>query len=138
MKNKSQYEMELEYQVQLMREIDSVSAGRELALALLEYGRLVAAGRLSRAEKENWVRALSSLATEIKEDLGRLESFKWVYIASLARQDDRRGVAGAIIELCAERLPYLSDYLLVTMDELREKVRELKEAMPDIRAKVLG
>ena len=68
MTEQSQYEKELEYEIELMRVLDSQSAEHELALLLLEYGRLIAAGKLSRTEKDKLVREIGSRAAEIEQD----------------------------------------------------------------------
>ena len=127
MKSKSQYEKELDYQIQLMRAIDSQSAARELAATLLEYGRLVTAGKLSRAGEDNLVSEIGSLAAEIEEDEKQLESFKWLYILGLSKADLPSEAAQAVQELCDARFPFLSDRLSLTLTEAREKLKELRQ-----------
>jgi len=126
MKNKSQYEEELEYQIELMRAIDSQHAERELAISLLDYGRLLAADELSRAQKINLVSEIGSLAAEIEQDEKRLESFKWIYIANLSKGKLPPEAAAAIRELCEARFPFLYDYLTVSITEIQEKLSELR------------
>ena len=126
MKNKSQYEKELEYQVQLMRALDSQSAARELADSLVEYGRLVTAGKLSHAGKDNLVREIDSLASEIEQEKKHLESFKWIYVLEVLKADLPSEASQAVRELCEARFPFLYDYLTVTLTEVREKLIELR------------
>lgn len=134
MKKKSKYEEELEYQIELMRAIDSKSPEREMAISLLEYARLFATGGLSRAEKDDRIRVMRSLASQLKEDQKRLESFKWIYIASLLKGDESQTVALVARELCDAQFPFLSEHLTVTMAELQEKVRELRGEFSDIKS----
>lgn len=131
MMNKSQYEQELEYQIQLMRAIDSQSATRELAAALIEYGRLVTSGNLSRAGEGSLVSEIGSLAAEIEQDEKQLESFKWLYILGLSKADLPSEVAQAVRELSEARFPVLYDYLTVTLTEAREKLSELRARLTD-------
>lgn len=131
MMNKSQYEKELEYQIQLMRAIDSQSAARELAASLVEYGRLATAGKLSRAGEASLVSEIGSLAAEIEQDEKQLESFKWLYILGLSKADLPSGAAEAVRELCEARFPVLYDYLTVTLSEVREKLSELRARLTD-------
>lgn len=133
MKSKSLYEKDLEYQLQLVRAIDSLSGERELALSLLEYGRLQVADKLSRAEKERLLHAIDSVSGEIREDHDRLESFKWIYLAKLSAEKERQAIAQAVSELCGARFPFLSDYLFVTLTEAQEKLVELRKSYPHKR-----
>lgn len=131
MKNKSQYEKELEYQIQLMRRLDSQSAVRELAATLVEYGRLITAGKPSRAAKDNLVGEIGSLAAEIEQDEKQLETFKWIYILELLKANLPSEAAQSIHELCEARFPFLYDYLTVTLTEVREKLSELRGRLAD-------
>jgi hypothetical protein len=131
MKNKSQYEKELEYQIQLMRAIDSQSAVRELAASLVEYGRLVTTGKLSSAGKDNLVREIGLLAAELEQDERHLESFKWIYVLEILKADLPSEATQAVRELCEARFPSLYDYLTVTLTEVREKLSELRGNSPD-------
>ncbi len=131
MKNKSQYEKELEYQIQLMRAIDSQSTVRELAASLVEYGRLATAGKPSRAAKDNLIGGIASLAAEIEQDEKQLESFKWFYILELLKANLPSEAAQSIQELCEARFPFLYDYLTVTLTEVREKLSELRGRLAD-------
>ena len=126
MKNKSQYEKELEYQLQLMRAIDSQSATRELAASLVEYGRLITAGKLSHAAKANLIGEIGLLAAEIEQDEKQLESFKWIYVLEVLKADLPSEASQAVRELCEARFPFLYDYLTVTLTEVREKLIELR------------
>jgi hypothetical protein len=123
MRKKSQYEKELGYQIQLMRAIDSQSAARDLAISLLEYGRLITAGKLSRAEKDTLVGEIGSLAAEIEHDEEHLESFKWIYIAGLSKANLPPETAQAVQVLCEARFPFLYNYLTISLTEMREKLR---------------
>jgi hypothetical protein len=96
MKNKSQYEKELEYQIELMRAIDSQSTVRELAASLVEYGRLATAGKPSRAAKDNLIGGIASLAAD-----------KWFYIRELLKANLPSEAAQSIQELCEARFPFL-------------------------------
>ena len=125
MTEQRQYEKELEYQIELMRALDSQSAEHELAILLLEYGRLIAAGKLSRIEKDKLVREIGSRAAEIEQDENRLESFKWLYIAGLSKGSLPPEAAHAVRELCEARFAFLYDYLTVSMAEIQEKLGEL-------------
>jgi hypothetical protein len=131
MKNKSQYEKELEYQVELIRALDSQNAEHELAISLLEYGRLIAAGELSRAKRDNLIHEIGSLATEIEQDERCLESFKWDYIVTLSKGNIPHEATQAVRELCEARFPFLSDYLTVSMAEIKEKLNKLRGRSPE-------
>jgi hypothetical protein len=131
MKNKSQYEKELEYQIELMHALEAQYAEHELAISLLEYGRFIAAGEISHAKKDKLVREIGSLAAEIEQDEKRLETFKWVYIVTLSKGDIPVGAAAAVRELCEARYPFLSDYLTVRMEEIQEKLKELRGRSPE-------
>jgi hypothetical protein len=131
MKNKSQYEKELEYQIDLMRALDSQCAERELAISLVEYGRLIAAGELSRAEKDSLVSEIILLAAEIEQDEDRLEYFKWVYMVAVSKENITQDAAEAVRGLCEARFPFLSDYLTVSMEEIQEKLNEIRGRSPD-------
>ena len=134
MKKKSKYEEELEYQIELVRAIDSKSPEREMAISLLEYARLFASGRLSRAERDDRIRVMRPLASQIKGDLKGLESFKWIYIANLLKGDESQAIGPVVKELCDAQFPFLSEHLTVTMAELQEKVRELRGEFSDIKS----
>lgn len=131
MKNKSDYEKDLEYQIELMRALESQDAERELANSLLEYGRFIAAGEVSHDKKDKLVREIGSLAAEIEQDEKRLETFKWVYIAKVSKGNIPEGTAAAVRELCEARFPFLYDYLTVRMDEIQEKLKELRGRSPE-------
>src|SRR5215216_921237 len=131
MKNKSQYEKELEYQIELMRALEAQYAEHELAISLLEYGRFIAAGEISHAKKDKLVREIGSLAAEIEQDEKRLETFKWVYIVTVLKGHITHVAAAAVRELCEARFPFLYDYLTVRMDEVKEKLNELRGRSPE-------
>lgn len=131
MKNKSQYEKELEYQIELMRALEAQDAEHELAISLLEYGRFIADGEVSRDKKDKLVREIGSLAAEIEQDEKRLETFKWIYIVTVLKGNIPDGAAQAVRELCEARFPFLYDYLTVRMDEIQEKLKELRGRSPE-------
>jgi hypothetical protein len=131
MKNKSQYEKDLEYQIELMRALESQYSEHELAISLLEYGHFIADGEISHAKKDKLVREIGSLATEIEQDEKRLETFKWVYIVTVSKGNIPQGAAQAVRELCEARFPFLYDYLTVSKDEIKEKLNELRGRSPE-------
>jgi hypothetical protein len=136
---KSDYEMELDYQVDLMRATALRSRADELAEELIKFGELASAGKLIGNNRDLRIAALRKLVEEIKNDQAQLEKFRWAYLYRVIR----KGIEGggghetdavrtdAVRKLCKEHFQILIKYLTCTYPQLKNYVEKLKTTAQD-------
>ncbi|HMG32607.1 MAG TPA: hypothetical protein VKM94_01615 [Blastocatellia bacterium] len=126
---KSDYEMELDYQVELMRATVLRSRADELAEELFKFGELTSAGKLTGNDRDLRIAALHKLVEEIKNDQAQLEKFRWAYLYRVARKQiegGRRQDTDAVTKLCKENFKVLLKYLGCTYTQLKNYVEQLR------------
>ena len=126
---KSEYEMELDYQVDLMRATALRSRSDELAEELIKFGELTSAGKLIGNNRDRRIAALRKLVEEIKNDQAQLEKFRWAYVYRIARKGLEGGgglEAEAVRKLCKEHFQVLITYLGCTYTQLTDYVEKLR------------
>jgi hypothetical protein len=132
---KSDYEMELDYQVDLMRATALRSRADELAAELIKFGELASAGKLIGNNRDLRIAALRKLVEEIKNDQAQLEKFRWAYVYRVAakRIDGGSGQeTNAVHKLCKEHFQILIKYLGCTYTQLTDYVEKLRVARNSI------
>ena len=126
---KSDYEMELDYQVELMRATVLRSRANELAEGLIKFGELTSTGKLTGNDRDLRIAALRKLVEEIKNDQAQLEKFRWSYLYRVARKQIEGGgrqETDAVGKLCKENFKVLLKYLGCTYTQLKNYVEELR------------
>jgi len=141
---KSDYEMELDYQVDLMRATALRSRADELAEELIKFGELASAGKLIGNNRDLRIAALRKLVEEIKNDQAQLEKFRWAYLYRVARkgiegergegergEGERGQKTDAVRKLCKEHFQILIKYLTCTYPQLKNYVEKLRTTAQD-------
>lgn len=130
---KSDYEMELDYQVDLMRATALRSRADELAEELIKFGELASAGKLN-GNRDVRIAALRKLVEEIKNDQAQLEKFRWAYLNRVTRKEIEGGRGqerDAVRKLCKEHFQVLIKYLGCTYTQLTDYVEKLRTTAHD-------
>ena len=131
---KSDYEMELDYQVDLMRATALRSRADELAEELIKFGELASAGKLIGNNRDLRIAALRKLVEEIKNDQAQLEKFRWAYLYRVVRKGIEGGgghETDAVRKLCKEHFQILIKYLTCTYPQLKNYVEKLRTTAQD-------
>ena len=127
---KSDYEIELGYQVDLMRATALRSRTDELAQELIDFGELSSAGNIIGENRDLKIAALRKLVDEIKNDKEQLEKFRWAYLYRVARRAADGGggeQTEAVRQLCKEHFQVLIKYLGCTYTQLIDYIAKLED-----------
>jgi hypothetical protein len=126
MKMKNGYEEELDYQLDLMRNLDRSNGPEELALELIELVDLIHAGRLTEPEIKSRAKGLSDEISKVETTTREKRMLYKLHFIETMLINERPGGDQPIYGICVAHLPFIVPYLTVTASELEKMLRLAK------------